>query len=577
MAIIQNEKYTLGIVNNDGTPKIGVLVELKINSSTFTLSELGNGKYKIDQIPTGKYFVWVDGVSTGESVSVGAGQVSALGNEADAFLIGVAGNWAIRTIQDVKILLNLDQVSNIEIPDPVSENGKVLAVLGDQYVLITPTNAGASSKGFYVVNSLAEFESALSDQIALNPEGDCFKTIVIQETIFNTTPSTIFDVFGSQINIIAPEAIAFVNSVPSVGGSAIQFHSIYQNNSTLPNEVEGCQLFFHVPKVAVVGYEFLVGEEVGFNFISIEVIDPTSTSTDLQVDMNGSPAQLSFYEKLSPDSTDQIVGDITQKYWDNSFNDSDFLSTTKTTDQDVKSKVTFEKIIDLLNGLKIINPNPLSGWSTEIPSGGFVGTGANPAVGTGLYTANNFRLFDSFGQSVESANSEIKYQVNLSYLVQKIGLPNTTLFQVTEGQALFNSTNFKLPNLPTGTPVESIGFDSVQNLVRYPIVNFINPRVVSVVSTTNLNINSSTTDQFVVTAQSGPLTIATPTGSIVDGQKLIIRIKALGVSVITWNSIFRIIGTTLPTQTTANKTIYIGVIYNSLDVKYDVVSVIEEL
>jgi hypothetical protein len=42
---------------------------------------------------------------------------------------------------------------------------------------------------------------------------------------------------------------------------------------------------------------------------------------------------------------------------------------------------------------------------------------------------------------------------------------------------------------------------------------------------------------------------------------------------LTWNAIYRVIGTTLPTATVPNKTVYIGCIYNSSAVKWDVVAV----
>ena len=135
MATIQTEKYTLGIVESDGTPKTGALVELKIGASTYVLLELGTGKYQIASIPTGKYFVWIDSVNSGESVSVGSGQVPALGNEADAFLIGEVDNWKLGTITEVKTLLSLENVANIAIPDPTGNNGKVLSVSGDAYQL----------------------------------------------------------------------------------------------------------------------------------------------------------------------------------------------------------------------------------------------------------------------------------------------------------------------------------------------------------------------------------------------------------------------------------------------------------
>ena len=103
------------------------------------------------------------------------------------------------------------------------------------------------------------------------------------------------------------------------------------------------------------------------------------------------------------------------------------------------------------------------------------------------------------------------------------------------------------------------------------------PRVKTDGSTVTLNINALVTDQFNVTAQSTALTIAAPTNPT-DGQKLTIRIKDNGTSgqTIFWDSIFRAIGTTLPNPTTANKTVYIGCIYNLDDTQWDVVAVSEE-
>ena len=93
-------------------------------------------------------------------------------------------------------------------------------------------------------------------------------------------------------------------------------------------------------------------------------------------------------------------------------------------------------------------------------------------------------------------------------------------------------------------------------------------------STATLTINSDLQDLGVITAQAPALTIAAPTGTPIQGQKLIFRIKDNGTARgITWNAIFRIIGTTLPTTTVINKTTYVGCIYNSTDTKWDVVVV----
>ena len=146
MAVIQNEKFTLGIVNNDGSPKIGSLVELKSGSFNYPMTELGSGKYRVNSIPTGKYTVFVDSVSTQETVPVGSGQVAGLGNELDAILVGTADNWTLNTPEELKQLLNLDQVTNFALPDPTGENGKVLGVQNNQFQLqsidVDPTRFG---------------------------------------------------------------------------------------------------------------------------------------------------------------------------------------------------------------------------------------------------------------------------------------------------------------------------------------------------------------------------------------------------------------------------------------------------
>lgn len=110
----------------------------------------------------------------------------------------------------------------------------------------------------------------------------------------------------------------------------------------------------------------------------------------------------------------------------------------------------------------------------------------------------------------------------------------------------------------------------------------ITPRIATTTSTVTLTINSDTTDQYNVTALSNGMTITAPTGTPTNGQKLIIRIKDNGTGrALTWatgsSNTFRVIGNTLPTSTVANKTIYIGCVYNTEEVRWDVVAVAEEI
>ena len=202
---------------------------------------------------------------------------------------------------------------------------------------------------------------------------------------------------------------------------------------------------------------------------------------------------------------------------------------------------------------------------------------------TGVFNASNdFNIFLYDKTTGAYSSSFIKLTHNTNQIqLQKDTIVSGSIIQggVTDtgeglqGTSLSIDGDVTLGGIVDATPTKALGLNASDEVVSYA-VNV--PRVTSVTSTATLTIDSSTTDQAVITAQSGNLTIASPTGSPVDGQKLIIRVKAVGTSVITWNAIFRQIGTTLPTPTTAGKTIYVACIYNSLDTKWDVVAVAEE-
>lgn len=96
--------------------------------------------------------------------------------------------------------------------------------------------------------------------------------------------------------------------------------------------------------------------------------------------------------------------------------------------------------------------------------------------------------------------------------------------------------------------------------------------------TSSATITPSTTSRgIVVTALAANATIAAPTGTPFDTQTIIIRIKDDGTSrTLTWDSTYVNCGVTKPTATTASKTMYVVVSYNSSLTRWDVVSVSRE-
>ncbi len=84
-------------------------------------------------------------------------------------------------------------------------------------------------------------------------------------------------------------------------------------------------------------------------------------------------------------------------------------------------------------------------------------------------------------------------------------------------------------------------------------------------------------DFVTITAQAAALALANPTGSAVDGWGIVIRIKDNGTArAITFDTQYRAIGVTLPTTTVISKTLYISMIFNDADTKWDVVAVQRE-
>jgi hypothetical protein len=105
---------------------------------------------------------------------------------------------------------------------------------------------------------------------------------------------------------------------------------------------------------------------------------------------------------------------------------------------------------------------------------------------------------------------------------------------------------------------------------------FLNARVQTVSSSATVTA-TSTNDIVTITAQAVGLTLANPTGAFTEGQSLIFRIKDNGTArTIGYGANFRAIGVTAPTTTVANKTTYIGCIYNSTDTKFDIIGVCTE-
>jgi hypothetical protein len=121
-----------------------------------------------------------------------------------------------------------------------------------------------------------------------------------------------------------------------------------------------------------------------------------------------------------------------------------------------------------------------------------------------------------------------------------------------------------------GTNVEArLTSASVTNLVKSPVIQ-------AVASPATITPDAAN-DAVLVSALANALTIANPTGTWFNFQKLTIRIKDNGTArALSFGANYRAVGLTLPTTTVINKNMYIGIIYNLNDSKWDVVSIAQE-
>jgi len=154
----------------------------------------------------------------------------------------------------------------------------------------------------------------------------------------------------------------------------------------------------------------------------------------------------------------------------------------------------------------------------------------------------------------------------------------------TDATAIHNNVANEITAITEKTTVANIDEfiieDSGASFVKKSITrkNIVKPISNSIATATTLTPNIDENEQEIVTDLASALTIAAPTGTPSTGMKLVIRLTDNGTNrALTWNVIYRAIGVTLPTTTTANKILYVGCIYDEAGSKWDAVAIKEEV
>lgn len=233
------------------------------------------------------------------------------------------------------------------------------------------------------------------------------------------------------------------------------------------------------------------------------------------------------------------------------------------------------------NGVGFLN---LSNDGAALASGdriGFVLFGGAYDASNNTHNASGVTFFTTEAWSSTNRGSDLRFEVTANATASRVvagrfGNDSKLYFGTGTDTNLYRSaadtlkTDDNLIVAAAGTAANSVAsIDATQTLTNKRVT----PRVVTTADDATAVIDVDVTDQYQLTAMANATTIST-TGTPTAGQKLLIRLKDNGTGrALTWDSVFRAIGVTLPTTTVANKTHYIGCVYNSTDSKFDVLAV----
>jgi len=200
--------------------------------------------------------------------------------------------------------------------------------------------------------------------------------------------------------------------------------------------------------------------------------------------------------------------------------------------------------------------------------------------GTNVYYAdNNSASFPTFSGTVLVAGTTSvtagSFTIGQAYTIQSIGSTNFTLIGAASNTV---GLAFVATGAGSGTGTALVAGAALNVGGSISPTGVITPRIQAITTATTITPTSATADIYEVTALASNTTIAIPSGSPVDGQKLTLRFTSNGTGgwTFTWTTSaggYRVIGTTLPTTIVASKTIYVGCIYNSAAAFWDVVAV----